>query len=362
MRSTVTGHQGRARHTAVRAAAATVLATALAGGTVLMSAPTASANPIPTGKLKVNAPAAVGGAGQPVEFTETITNTGSQKADYHLHLRVTSDGQVASDHAIVIDYRDPAKGTWKSVPLTADSTGGLAYDGEVPRAFEIPAHSSVTLRLRIGVPMGLPHNGASNGWVQSVALESRLGIGARGAAADIVTKGIKVRNISPSLSRVPATAVAGGAPIEFDAVVKNSTPSNYINVANTLFVDPHATVQVRRPNGTWTTLKKVYKGIPDDNPGVYLQGRDSSLRANSTTTVRVRVSYDATTPLGPTDIGRCVYVNESPTTPFRGTTTCTKGATVQIVAPGTKGSTGTKNTTGSKGQAPVKPAPATKGK
>ncbi|MFF2955733.1 hypothetical protein ACFVVU_30855 [Kitasatospora sp. NPDC057965] len=350
MRTTVFGRQGRSRRTVGRAAA-TVLATALAGGTVLLAAPTASASPMPTGKLKVNAPASVGGAGQPVEFTETITNTGSQKADYHLHLRVTGDGQVPGEHAIVIDYRDPAKGTWKSVPLNVDRTGSLAYDGEVPRAFEIPAHSSVTLRLRIGVPMGLPHDGASNGWLRSMALESRLGIGARGAAADIATKTIKVQNISPSLGRVPATAVAGGAPIEFDAVLKNPTPSNYINVANTLGVDSHATVQVRQPNGTWTTLKKFYNSA-DEGAGVYLQGRDSSIRANSTTTVRVRVSYDAGTPLGPTDIGRCVYVNERPTLPFRGTTTCVQGATVQIVAPGTKGA---------KGQSSVKPAPSTKG-
>ncbi|MFE7193760.1 hypothetical protein [Kitasatospora sp. NPDC057541] len=352
MRTTVFGRQGRARRTAVRAAAATVLATALAGGTVLLSAPTASAaDSVRSAKLKVNAPAAIGGAGQPVEFTEVITNTGSKAEQFGLALSTTSD-LGTPPHAIAMEYRDRKTGKWKSIELDSGvHDGKVSYSAYLPVDAKIPAHGSVTVQLRIGAPMGEPHNGASNGWVQQLDLRSAVVAPGSWVGLAQVTKRIKVQNISPSLGRVPATAVAGGAPIEFDAVLKNPTPSNYINVANTLGVDSHATVQVRQPNGTWTTLKKVYNSA-DEGAGVYLQGRDSSIRANSTTTVRVRVSYDAGTPLGPTDIGRCVYVNERPTLPFRGTTTCVQGATVQIVAPGTKGA---------KGQSPVKPAPSTKG-
>ncbi|MEV6972633.1 hypothetical protein [Kitasatospora sp. NPDC093806] len=329
----------------------------MAGGSALLSAPAAfAADDVPRVKLKLDAPAVIGSAGQPVEFTETVTNTGSKETNYRLYVHaITGEGLPASD-AIVIDYRDPAGGGWKSLKLSRFGEGrGAGYGAELPKALAIPAHRSVAVKLRIGLPMGRPHAGATNGGIPSLVLDSGVAGGAHGVPADRVSKTIKVQSPSPSVSRVPATAVAGGAPIEFDAVVKNSTPSNYVNVGNVLFVDPHATVQVRKPNGTWTTLKKVYDGIPGDNPGVYLQGRDSSLRANSTTTVRVRVSYDTTTPLGQTKLGQCLFVNESPTTPFRGTTSCGAGATVQIVAPGAKGTKGTN------GQPPVKTVPGTKG-
>ncbi|MER7705590.1 hypothetical protein ABTX81_22210 [Kitasatospora sp. NPDC097605] len=353
MRTTVSGRRTGARHTAARAAAATVLATALAGGTVLLSAPTASAaDSVRSAKLKVNAPAVVGGAGQSVQFTETITNTGSRAAEFGLALDLTSVGG-AVPYGIALEYRDRKTGAWKPIPLnTGAGDAEQSLSTYLPVDGKVPARGSVTVQLRVGAPMGLPHNGASNGWVRSMSLRSAVVAPGSWVGLAQVTKTIKVQNISPSLGRVPATAVAGGAPIEFDAVVKNPTPSNYVNVANVLFVDSHATVQVRKPNGTWTTLKKVHDSTLEEGAGVYLQGRDSSLRANSTTTVRVRVSYDATTPLGSTDIGRCVYVNGSPKLPFRGTTTCAKGATVQIVAPGSKGT---------KGQPPVKPAPTTKG-
>ncbi|MFF7458342.1 hypothetical protein [Kitasatospora sp. NPDC008115] len=356
MRTIISGRPRSARRTAARAAAATVLATALAGGTVLLSAPAALANDsVRSAKLRVNAPAAVGGAGQPVEFTETITNTGSRAAVFGLALSTTSD-MGTPPHGIAMEVRDRKNGKWRPIALdTGVHDGKVSYSAYLPVDVTIPARGSVTVQLRIGAPMGRPHDGASNGGMQSIDLRSAVAAPGSWVAMDQVTRTIKVQNIAPSLSRVPSTAVAGGAPIEFDAVLKNPTPSNYVNVANVLFVDPHATVQVRRPNGTWTTLKKVYNGIPGESPGVYLQGRDSGIRAKSTATVRVRVSYDASTPLGPTDLGRCVFVNESPKLPFRGTTTCAKGATVQIVAPGGKG------TKGAKGQAPVKSAPAGKG-
>ncbi|GAA1385485.1 hypothetical protein GCM10009639_08150 [Kitasatospora putterlickiae] len=360
MRTTVSGRRNNSRRVA-----AAVLTAALAGGAVLMSAPGASAAAPPVMKLKLNTPAVIGGAGQSVEFTETITNVTSRKATYELGLQAITGLGLPRDPGVVIDYRDPASGRWKPVRLSvAEGADDVAFSGEVPRSFEVQAHSSLTVRLRIGLPMGWPHNGASNGGTSSLTLRAVVETGDKRVTSGNVfrsaevTKTIKVQGLSPSLSRVPATAVAGGAPIEFDAVLKNPTPSNYVNLANTLWVDPHATVQVRKPNGTWTTLKKVPTGIPGEKPGVYLQGRDSSLRANSTTTVRVRVSYDASTPLGATDIGRCVFVNEGPTTPFRGTTMCAKGATVQVVAPGGKGTKGTK---GTKAQPPAKTAPAGKG-
>ncbi|MFF2955732.1 LAETG motif-containing sortase-dependent surface protein [Kitasatospora sp. NPDC057965] len=345
MRTTAYGRRNRTRR-----AAATVLATVLAGGTVLLAAPAALAADavpdVPTVKVKADAPAVIGLAGQPVEFTETVTNTSSMDSGFHLFLNAVTGAGLPLTDGIAIDYRDPADGAWKSLPLT--DVEGSAFHGALPYTLEIPAHRSAKVQLRIGLPMGRPHHGASNGGIQSLALESSVAIGAHGAPADQVTDTIKVDGLTTGLSRVPATAVAGGAPIEFDAVLKNPTASNYVNVANVLGIDPHATVQVRKGNGAWTALKPVQGGGVDDGLGVYLEGRDSSIGANSTTTLRVRMSFDAATPLGPVTVNPCVFVNENPERPFSGTTMCAQRATVKIVAP---------DASASKEQPPVKEAP-----
>ncbi|MFF2661113.1 LAETG motif-containing sortase-dependent surface protein [Kitasatospora sp. NPDC058032] len=345
MRTTAYGRRNRTRR-----AAATVLATVLAGGTVLLAAPAALAEDavpdVPTVKIKADAPAVIGLAGRPVEFTETVTNTSAMDSGFHLFLNAITGAGLPPTDGIAIDYRDPADGAWKSLPLTG--VEGTAFHGALPYTLEIPAHRSAKVQLRIGLPMGRPHHGAGNGGIQSLALESSVAIGAHGAPADKVTDTIKVDGLTTGLSRVPATAVAGGAPIEFDAVLKNPTASNYVNVANVLGIDPHATVQVRKGNGAWTALKPVQGGGVDDGPGVYLEGRDSSIGANSTTTLRVRMSFDAATPLGPVTVNPCVFVNENPEQPFSGTTMCAQRATVKIVAP---------DAPAPKEQLPVKEAP-----
>ncbi|MFB7473828.1 hypothetical protein [Kitasatospora sp. NPDC056184] len=335
MRTTVVNRRNRSRRTVSRAAA-TVLATVLAGGTVLLSAPAALADDgaLLGAKLKVDAPAVIGLAGQPVEFTETVTNTGSQEAGYHLYLKAVTGAGLPGNNAVVLDYRDPADGAWKPVPLSAGGEGDdLAYWGEVPYSLEIPAHGSATVRLRLGVPMGGPHEGASNGGIQSMAFESTVGIGAGGAAAARVTDTIKVTGLSSGLSHVPATAVAGGSPVEFDAVLKNPTPSRYLNVSEVLFAGTHATVEVRKANGEWTTVPQVSGTFGADSPGAYLKERDFGVGAKSTTTLRVRVSFDAVTPLGSVKMTSVLLVNESPTAPFSGTSMGGGDATVQIVAP-----------------------------
>ncbi|MER5354482.1 hypothetical protein ABT093_29645 [Kitasatospora sp. NPDC002551] len=364
MRTTISGRRNRSRR-----AAATVLATVLAGGTVLLAAPAALAqDDVPTAELKVDAPAVIGLAGQPVEFTETVTNTSSMDSGFQLFLKAVTGAGLPQTDGIAIDYRDPADGAWKSVPLWIDGQwSDTAYRGQLPFSLQIPAHRSATVKLRIGLPMGQPHNGAGNGGIPSLALESSVAIGAHGAPAVEVTDTITVDGLRTGVSGVPGTAVAGGAPIEFDAVLKNPTASNYVNVANVLGIDPHAHVEVRKANGAWSALTPVQGGGVDDGLGVYLEGRDSSIGANSTTTLRVRMSFDATTPLGPVTVNPCVFVNENPARPFSGTTMCAERATVKIVAPGASASkeqppvkeASVKEASVGKG-APVKEAPAVK--
>lgn len=317
----------RSRRTVAVAAALGVVAL---GGSLALPAQSASAEGVKGAKLSVQAPAAVGFAGQPVAFTETITNTGTEATTFSLVLETTSEAGTPSN-AITIDYKDRTSGAWKSVPLEFHhGAESASYSGAVHN-ITVPAGKTVTLNLRIGAPMGLPHQGASNGGFRSISLRSAVGAPGSWVKLAEQVKTIKVESIRSSLRSVPATAVAGGAPIEFDAVLANPTPSGYVNLGNVLFSDPHATVQVRRADGAWTTLKKVSGGAADDLVGVYLQGRDSGIGAGKTVVSKVRVSYDASTPLGATKINPCVFVNEG-STPFSGTTACGTASTVKVVA------------------------------
>ncbi|MFF2146730.1 hypothetical protein [Kitasatospora sp. NPDC058190] len=325
----------RIRRARRRAVATAAVGAAVLCGALGLPAPAAFADEAPQATLAVEAPASIGFAGQPVEFTETITNTGTQSARYGLELDTTSD-LGTPEHAITIDYKDPADGTWKAFPLEYhQGANNVTYSGllDKPDAVSVPAGGKLALTLRIGAPMGLPHDGASNGGFQSLTLHSGV-VALDGSWASLAqdSETIKAESLTTSLSGVPDTAVAGGDPIEFDAVLDDSTPSDYVNLGNVLFTDPHATVQVRDADGSWRVVEKVSDGIPDDPAGVYLQGRDSGIRAGKTTVTRVRVSYDATTATGATHLSPCVFVNEG-AIPFRGTTSCGAQSTVRILPP-----------------------------
>ncbi|MER7581223.1 hypothetical protein [Kitasatospora sp. NPDC097691] len=358
----------RIRRSRRAVAVAATLGVLALGGSLALPAQAAFADGVHQGTLTVRTPEAVGFAGQPVAFTETVTNTGTETTAFSLVLQTTTEAGTPP-HAITIDYKDPANGTWTSVPLEFYRGDGEATYHGLINGITVAAGKTVKLDMRIGAPMGLPHDGASNGGFRSITLSSRLTVPGTWENLGELVRTISVESIANSVAHVPATAVAGGEPIEFDAVLSNPTPSAYVNLGNVLFTDSHATVQVRKADGTWTTLKKVTGGDPDDKPGVYLQGRNSSIGAGKTTVTRVRVSYDGTTPLGATEINPCVFVNEG-STPFLGTTLCSQGSTVKVVAPtsaptptstktptptpaptkttGTSG-TGTKPTTGTSG-------------
>ncbi|WP_331745223.1 hypothetical protein [Kitasatospora sp. NBC_01300] len=321
------------RRTRRAIAVAAALGVAAVCGSVVAAAPVAFAGEPSHTALSVQAPTSVGFAGGPVEFTEDITNSGQESTGYHLELQTVTAVGTPPD-AIVIDYRDPADGTWKSVPLVMTGTsGGVVYDGTVS-GLTVPAGRTLRVDLRIGAPMGLPHDGATNGGFQSIALHPAVVADPHEPAQAEVTSTIKVTSITSSLDHVPATVVAGGTPVEFDATLDNPTPSDYTNLGNVLFVDRHATVQVRTADGAWRTLDKVAGIAPDDPFGVYLQGRDSSLRSGAKAVARVRVSYDAKTPAGTTTLGPCVFVNEGQ--PFRGTTKCGTHSTIQVLPAATK--------------------------
>ncbi|MDX6356331.1 MAG: hypothetical protein QOF98_3234, partial [Streptomyces sp.] len=272
--------------------------------------PTPSVGPTQTGghtKLSVTGPAAVGLAGKPVEFTEKIINTNAEPEDLLLDLLVDAGG--IPDNGLSLEYRTDS-GVWK--PLSLDIHAGT-FEASLPGTIKLGPNETRTFHLRLGLPMGEPHNGDSNGGATSLKLTSSVGA-ADGSwtlqARDIRT--VKVQGLTSTLTGVPATAVPGGAPIEFKATAANTTASDYVNVTTVLYTNRYATVQVYR-GGHWVTLAPV---LPNDGPdvaGYYLRARDYSAAKGSSSTVRVRISYKKTAPLGNTTVQQSIIVNEGST-------------------------------------------------
>ncbi|AXI79904.1 LPXTG cell wall anchor domain-containing protein [Peterkaempfera bronchialis] len=342
----------RTARTARRSAsAAALLACILGSGAVLTAAPSAFAESAPSAgiTLSANTPASVGFAGQPVEFTETIDNTGTPRP-VALELDATT-GPGVPENGLVMQFLEGS--TWKDLALTYD-VGQGRFEGRSEN-FHL-AVGQRTLKLRIGLPMGTPFNGASNGGTQSIKLHSAVADAAdewNPLAEDTHTIG--VTSISSSVSHVPATVVAGGAPIEFDATLSNPTPSDYVRLGNVLFIDAPAKVQVRTGNGAWTTLGPIQGR---DRQGFYLDGESSSAKAGTTHTVRVRLSYPSSAKPGKATISPCVFVNEGREN-FRGTTLCSRSATVTIAAGPSAGASPSQSATPTQSAAPSQSATPT---
>ncbi|MFB7333996.1 hypothetical protein ACFC00_20475 [Streptomyces adustus] len=306
-----------------------------AAGLGLAPAAFADESQPPTLAVATAAPTEVGLAGLPVAFTTKVSNTGSYDASSTRLIYRIDGGAGLPSNAVSLQYQ--LSGTeWKTVPLTyADGK----FSGEIPETFPLAAGQSRTVQLRIGVPMGTPHNGDSDGGTQQLKLTTLVSHGASGAASDTDDDTIKVDGLSTALSGVPATVTAGGPAVSFEATVTNPTPSEYENVTDTLITNKYASVQVLR-SGTWKTLTPVTSDAEADVYGFDVIGKDASLAAHSSTVARVRVTYRKDTPTGKASVKSCVFVNQGPT-PFRGTTFCGESATLTVLAAGSTGSTPT---------------------
>lgn len=344
----------RALRQARRLVPAAALTTALlAGGAVTATPASAESGPL---SLTVHAPNEIGFAGGPVEFTETIGNDRDRTLAVTLDLSI--DSAIGTPpHALSLDYVN-AQGVWESVPLTVRTETDRTVSSGATGAVLVPAGGK-DVRLRIGAPMGEPHNGTSNGGVGPTVSLRSTAKGPKDVPAESLpdTHRIVVGSISNAVVGAPGTAVAGGAPIEFEVQLANPTPSAYTNLGNVLLADRRAKVEVRGADGTWAALTGVV-GIPDDPAGFYVEGRDSSAAPGSHGVKQVRVSFPADMPLGRTELNPCVFVNEG--MPMRGTTMCSAGASVQVVAPSAPAPT---TTPADQGDAPAPttggdPAPA----
>ncbi|MEU2025147.1 hypothetical protein ABZ565_23830 [Streptomyces sp. NPDC016469] len=296
----------------------TITGAALAPGALADTAP-------PELAVSTEAPAEIGLGGLPVAFTTTASNTGmSDTSSARLIYRI--DGGVAlPDNALSLEYRLDGS-TWKKIPLGI--VEGTVWGGELPEQLALAAGKSQTVQMRIGLPMGTPHNGASNGGTEHLKLTTMISYGASGAANATDFDFVGVNGLTTRLINVPTTATAGGAAITFKATVNNPTSSAYENVTDVLFTNRYTTVQVRR-SGTWTTLKPVTAAAEPDVYGYDVIGKDASLAAHGTATADVRVSYRKDAPLGKTELSPCAIVNEG-SIPFRGITSCGAKATVTV--------------------------------
>jgi hypothetical protein len=322
----------------------------LAGaGAVLAPAATAATADSQPPALAVStaAPAEIGLGGQPVEFTTTASNVGTEdttsaRLSYHI-----DGGAGLPPNALSLQYR--LSGTaWKTVPLTLT---GTQFSGELPESFALAAAQSRTVDLRLGLPMGTPHNGDSNGGADHLKLNTLISYGTSGAANDTDEDTVKVDGLDATLSGVPTTATAGGPGVTFGATVSNTTASAYENVTGVLFTSRYATVQVLS-SGTWKTLKPITAGNEPDVYGFDITGKDSSLAAHSSAAAKFRVTYLKNTPAGKTTVHPCAFVNQG-STPFTGTTFCGASASITVKTAGTGTTTPTPSATPSTSATPT---------
>lgn len=322
-----------------------------ATGAVLAPSATAATTDSQPPALAVStaAPAEIGLAGQPVEFTTTASNVGTEDTTSARLIYHIDGGAGLPPNAVSLQYR--LSGTaWKTVPLTLT---GTQFSGELPESFALAAAQSRTVQLRLGLPMGTPHHGDSNGGADHLKLNTLISYGTSGAANDTDEDTVKVDGLTAGLSGVPTTT-AGGPGVTFGATVSNPTASAYENVTGVLFTSRYATVQVLSA-GTWKTLKPITAGNEPDVYGFAITGKDSALAAHSDAAAKFRVTYLKNTPAGKTTVHPCAFVNEG-STPFTGTTFCGASASITVKAATSGTSTPTTSATPSTSATPTTPS------
>ncbi|MEU2248367.1 hypothetical protein [Streptomyces sp. NPDC019224] len=294
---------------------------------VALAAPTDTEMPVLA--VSTAAPAEIGLGGLPVGFTTTASNPGTSDTSSARLIYRIDGGSGLPENALSLEYRLDGS-AWKPVPLSGIT--GTVYGGELPERFALAAGRSRTVQLRLGLPMGTPHNGDSNGGTDHLKLTTMISYGAAGAAGDTDVDDVAVKGLSTRLSGVPAAATAGGPGITFRATVDNPTASAYENVTDVLFTNRHTTVQVLR-SGRWTTLEPITSPAEPDVYGFDVIGKDVSLAAHGSASAEIRVTYREDAPAGKTELSPCAIVNEG-SIPFRGITSCGRSATVEVKAAG----------------------------
>ena len=258
---------------AADAPAATATATATAEPTAKATADKLS--------LQVDAPATVGRGGGPVEFTETVTNSGTADASFKLRVKAATDASPFAYQVIKVEYRD-ADGTWK--PVT-DTVPGLTVAAGATR--------TVQLRLTTGL-----HTYWSDR-VSTVKLSSAVLDAAGSAVLAESTKDVSAEYVTLEVGNAPTTAVIGGAPVEFDVTIKNPSASRFTNVSKVLQADKSSTLQMQKADGSWQTLTGT--SLPHaDGDLLYQLADDQNLAPGETFTRHLRLGFTGDAKVGTT--------------------------------------------------------------
>ncbi|MGW6915988.1 hypothetical protein ACWGB8_19550 [Kitasatospora sp. NPDC054939] len=321
-------------------------------------------------QLAINAPSAVGFAGGPVEFTETITNPGATEVKFDLRVITTYPGAAKGD-STVLQYQD-ADGAWKDVRLAPyDFEERPHFVGHI-EGLAVPAGGSRTVKLRLGLPMGTAHNGDSGATHVNEPLHLLSDIStAKDGILFGASKDIEVMRLGLAVQGLPAEVVAGGAPVEFDYAVTNNSPSAYSNVTALLgAANPKARLEIRKADGSWEQVRAVPTGDATVPLNFHVNGVDADVAPTSTVTKRLRLSFPADAVLGETYVAAGVVINAGPNgagtgqyppgTPIKvvGKAIGTPGGVVQAGLTTTTGS-GTTGTTASTGTGTTATATAT---
>ncbi|MFJ3790431.1 LPXTG cell wall anchor domain-containing protein [Kitasatospora sp. NPDC090091] len=239
-------------------------------------------------ELTVNAPAAIGHGGQAVEFTETVTNPGTAEAPFTLKLDA-SNGFARSKDRIAIEYR-AGDGTWKPVELAFSQGNGFHFTGEITD-LAVGAGATRTIHLRMATPLNNDWGGSDS----PIKLSSAVLDPASKTILAESTKEIVAKALTVQVKGAPTTAVAGGAPAEFDIAFTNDSGSRYTDVDKIVEADSRSTLQVRKADGSWENIAGVASGA--DRVTYHLTA-DKTIAPNGNDTRHVRLAFTADAPLG----------------------------------------------------------------
>ncbi|MFJ6134414.1 hypothetical protein [Kitasatospora sp. NPDC092286] len=315
-------------------------AAALVSGTVLASAPGASALPlsVQSGQSTQdtqdtqgrNGPVTIGLAGvpgsvtagaAPVEFTATLTNSADHEVTADTGFTIADGNSGIKETQLRLEYQVPGSTQWKSAPSRAGAGAGASWELDTSAGrLHLPAGASLTYRLRLAVTADA-NGGRASALFQAVVLDPTLPPEQRvfyaaspfGSDFTIVPAGGPTTPPAPALpdlgvDGLPAAFTAGGDAKPFRLTIANHSgrdirfyPEVTFQGRNTL-TSELVHLDFQTPEGVWLPAT----GYAQQEPGqlqlmLRADSKESTiinLHDGEARTVNVRLSFTAAAPVG----------------------------------------------------------------